>query len=111
MLTREQWTARPLTERRIAAQTWCDGWNDANEGTDRDTYDIKWPNVIDRFALDAPDVVPAEERVDLTPYLTAVDVGQPDEFNRNKGWDDTVANWAQCKIKCARALRDAAGKP
>jgi hypothetical protein len=61
--------------------------------------------LLDRFALDLPDT-PASE--DLTPYLTAADVGPLDDYCRNDGWDKQLKRWAEAKIAAARALREAA---
>jgi hypothetical protein len=55
--------------------------------------------------VDLPDT-PAPE--DLTPYLTAADVGPLDDYCRNDGWDKQLKRWAEAKIAAARALRDAA---
>lgn len=56
MMTREEWSRRPLAERKIAAQAWCNGWRDALEAWPASQfYTIDSPNVIDHFALDLPD--------------------------------------------------------
>lgn len=101
MRTREQWAIRPLAERQIAASAWCDGWNDANEGTSRDAYDIKWPNVIEHFALDLPDT-PAP--ADLTPWIhdAVLLADYAGHLGEEKAITDTITR--------ARALRDAATK-
>ena len=58
-----EWAKRPLVERKIAAEAWCDGWNDALDGSSEPLMTPQSANVLDHFALDCLDApaVPDEQ--------------------------------------------------
>ncbi len=64
-VTRDEWAARPLAERRIAAEAWCEGWNDAIYGDPegRAEFSVESPSVIDVYALDLPDIEQAAAEI------------------------------------------------
>jgi len=65
-MTREEWAKRPMEERRIAAEEWCHGWNDAR-GTDANGMSMLSGNVRDHYALDLLDP-PGDDRVEPMPW-------------------------------------------
>ena len=98
-MTRADWAKRPLAERELAAEEWCNGWNDCARNASRAVTGISQQHVIDTYALDLPDT-PAD---DLTPWIAVV----IDKFHPGGIADFDIEHWASVVAKAARALRDA----
>jgi hypothetical protein len=110
VVTRAEWALRPLAVRLEACRCAREGMTADNEQRRHCGNSLAWGgnefNTLEtEYALDLPDT-PAPE--DLTPYLTAADVGPLDDYCRNDGWDKQLKRWAEAKIAAARALREAA---
>jgi len=74
-VTRTEWSARPMAERQIAAEAWCQGWNDAViadaenlDEPERSKFNTFSQNVTDHFALDLPDAPEAVGRDERAKY-------------------------------------------
>ena len=92
-MTREQWAERPMAERKVAAQAWCDGWMAACRTDVRDAkLTLEAPCVVCDFALALPDAPAQDDRVAIVAAVIQQDSWHEGRYLKSA---EASIEWAQ----------------